>query len=840
MARTERRGPRGQSPHHAARHQAKAAVPTLSAPQQAQVEDLVAGVPELAASLRDALADGRDAMRARLEAVRQAPEPVALAFAERLGELRGTQARDAADVAAALGELDARRQVARQARRAGLRLRSTGAASALRVPPVAVGYDARAMPSSDRLGGSAPRSSSEPLGGSTSPYASPGSTPPPARPQATPTPGTGAVLADAFVTRTREQGEVSLILGWQEGEDAAYVRPHVFQLDFWNEGAKDFALLEPMSRTRLQRELLDPLRSDTKAELVPITWGEARALVLEALNVNAWRGTQPGEDFRRHRALIDARLLKEPKSDAEREALARESERMEREGDRPYIAGGMEPDETLVNWIGAWSLGDFGLAYDLLAADHPLRRQQSRQEYIALRRQWGKEAQPSALRVTLVREQARRASALWVPGAAGAGGLGERKEMEAFWSLILHEAPEGGQLDELPLATLVSNETGRHWFWTGYTLSRDREHDLWLLSRSRDEGAASQALTVDELQQRLQEAHQAVESITSQPPPQPGSEESAEALRAITGALTAALHYGDALIVRLPLDEGLYRAAITDARTLANHERAAALFERMLGRFSDGVRLRFELGVEQYLVAEQYARQGMHDAEARWLERAVATMTAVVEAEPTAEHLQGLGDLLSRQGHFNQAEARLREAVRLDPQRALPYSDLADALMSRVSGADLDDPVPLSAEERQRIARDALDALREANRLDPGIHGIFTRMGAIYDLLGQPDDALIALQEAARRDPGDAEAHYALGTLYLSRQQPQDALGPLQTAAQLAPLMVPLRLSLAGAYAALSLGAEASRELDVVDQLQPGLPQVAELRAILARDRRPR
>src|SRR5215469_7639070 len=106
MARSERRGSRGQSPQHAARHQAKSPVATLSEQQRAQVEELVAGVPALAASLRDAQPDGRDAMRSRLEAVRQVPEPVVLAFAERLGDLRGPQARDAADVAAALGELD--------------------------------------------------------------------------------------------------------------------------------------------------------------------------------------------------------------------------------------------------------------------------------------------------------------------------------------------------------------------------------------------------------------------------------------------------------------------------------------------------------------------------------------------------------------------------------------------------------------------------------------------------------------------------------------------------------------------------------------------------------------
>src|SRR5262249_24092855 len=151
------------------------------------------------------------------------------------------------------------------------------------------------------------------------------------------------------------------------------------------------------------------------------------------------------------------------------------------------------------------------------------------------------------------------------------------------------------------------------------------------------------------------EAHKAIEQITSQPAPKPGSDEAAEALRAITGTLTAALHYSDALLIRLPLDEQLYRDVINDARSIGNHERVAALLEKMQGRFADDVQIRFELGVEQYLVAEQYGQQGQTTARAAWLGRAIVTLTAVVEAEPTAEHLQGLGEILAQQGHYRQA-----------------------------------------------------------------------------------------------------------------------------------------------------------------------------------------
>jgi hypothetical protein len=65
-------------------------------------------------------------------------------------------------------------------------------------------------------------------------------------------------------------------------------------------------------------------------------------------------------------------------------------------------------------------------------------------------------------------------------------------------------------------------------------------------------------------------------------------------------------------------------------------------------------------------------------------------------------------------------------------------------------------------------------------------------------------------------------------------------VAPLETAVQLSPLTITYRLSLAAAYAALERYSEATRELDLIDRLQPGLPQVGELQAVMARQRKSR
>src|SRR5262249_33295572 len=155
-----------------------------------------------------------------------------------------------------------------------------------------------------------------------------------------------------------------------------------------------------------------------------VTWAQARRLLEAALDVNAWREREPAEAFREHRKQMDPRLLGEPADEEQRAAIAEEAERAAREGDRPFIAADLAADEAIANWLGAWSFGDYGLAYDLLHDDAPLRWAQPREEFIAVRRQWADEAQPGALRLSIVREQQRRASALWVPGSAGGVGAG--------------------------------------------------------------------------------------------------------------------------------------------------------------------------------------------------------------------------------------------------------------------------------------------------------------------------------------------------------------------------------------------------------------------------------
>lgn len=478
--------------------QGRGASSDLTQTQRTQVETLLAQTPALAQALH--AAGDHAALTARLEQATGAAAvdgAVAQAYAERLGHVRGADADAAAEVALALGELDPRHEVAREARRAGVRLRSAGAKPTLTLPAAA-----------------------------TPAETPPTLTPAPLRAPRQP------LFAEAWATQTRDSGELNLLLLWREGSDPDMLRAYLFQLDYWQAGVRDFEISDTMPRQAMQRQLIDPLRVKDLPPPVKIGWAQARGLVAQALDVNTWRATEPGGDFSRYRTQIAERLLNEPTDDDLRADLLAEQQRFAREGDRPLCDPNLEADETVANWLGAWSFGDYGLAYDLLSDDHPARQRQTREAYVALRRQWADEAHPAALRLSLIREQEQRASVLWTPSVApGRLGAGVKRELEAFWSLTETDSPLGGQLEEAPMGTLISKTSGRRWFWTGYSLQREGASNRWFIAKQRDEGAQAQGLPIEELTRRVQELRASAEKAAQEAPQDPNATQTTDLAR---------------------------------------------------------------------------------------------------------------------------------------------------------------------------------------------------------------------------------------------------------------------------------------------------------------------
>ena len=103
-----------------------------------------------------------------------------------------------------------------------------------------------------------------------------------------------------------------------------------------------------------------------------------------------------------------------------------------------------------------------------------------------------------------------------------------------------------------------------------------------------------------------------------------------------------------------------------------------------------------------------------------------------------------LGFALARTNRAAEAIAYLREAVRLDPAKAMTFVNLGAALLE------------------QRQIQEAQDALEQAVKLDPAMVDGHYNLGAAYIAGGRPLDAIRAYEAALRLRPGDPQTLAAL------------------------------------------------------------------------------
>ena len=83
-------------------------------------------------------------------------------------------------------------------------------------------------------------------------------------------------------------------------------------------------------------------------------------------------------------------------------------------------------------------------------------------------------------------------------------GLDEdAEELDAFWSLEMKNVASSKSLPELPVATIVLEATGRHWFWASYTFVE--EDDELRIYDMRDKGAEALQLSPEVIEERLHE-----------------------------------------------------------------------------------------------------------------------------------------------------------------------------------------------------------------------------------------------------------------------------------------------------------------------------------------------
>lgn len=158
-----------------------------------------------------------------------------------------------------------------------------------------------------------------------------------------------------------------------------------------------------------------------------------------------------------------------------------------------------------------------------------------------------------------------------------------------------------------------------------------------------------------------------------------------------------------------------------------------------------------------------YERQGEHVLSLEQLEAAREI------AADNVDVLLGMAAALTELKRYDQAEAALRRALRLEPARAGVHASIGTLSYKR----------GLYGQAEQELKR-ALD-------LDPALGIAYFYRGECLNQLGRVDEALEMLERAVQLHPRNARAFFTMGILYDRKHLPQQAAAMYRRAREVTP-----------------------------------------------------
>jgi tetratricopeptide (TPR) repeat protein len=383
--------------------------------------------------------------------------------------------------------------------------------------------------------------------------------------------------------------------------------------------------------------------------------------------------------------------------------------------------------------------------------------------------------------------------------------------------LELTDTPLSGTLPEMPMGTAVYKETGRRWFWTSYTLVH--QEDAWRIQRIKDEGANAQSLPIAELQQRLQTIDDRIREIMeAHQPTEPGVEQYYEE---IIWRTIQALHYDDALLVKLPLDRTIYDDAYSRARGLQLSERAIVYLEGIIQHFPkdhDIGNILQHLGVSQAGLSGQYKQDNMDELSEHFFELALESLRKSIAVNNAALAHIILAELFMTNNREEEAVAELQLAQSLTNDRdeeAQIEADLASIAM-------------VHQNYDEAIAR-----FKRVAEINPNYNGVWLNIGLAYRRQEKYDEAETYYQRAVEAQPNDFAAYAELGTLYIVKKQLDKALEIVEQGLRYHPNSAHLHALLAAIYSENGDRRRAQSELAEAERINPDLEVVQAMREML-------
>jgi tetratricopeptide (TPR) repeat protein len=600
-----------------------------------------------------------------------------------------------------------------------------------------------------------------------------------------------------FATQSRESGEIQLLLSWEQGYEYSETRMLGFLLDFWHDGVKDF-FITTGSRRHVEDELRDLRSQLSENALVPCTLAEGKRLLEEALQINDWRDVQPAEDYRKQLPLLNKLIFQASEIGAD--------------SGQDFIASVMEEQEVVVNFIGAWSFGDYGLAYDLLTTNNAARDNLTREEWMQLHQSWYDEAHPTRMQLNFVHAVEQSQSAIWLPTTSSSKHNDAKKELEVGWALELVSTPLSGTLKEMPMGTAINKETGRHWFWSNFTLVK--EQGGWRIQQLKDEGLALQAFTEQELQKRIDDYIKAIENGANQHEMNP-----TEFAEELSWRLTQMLHFDDVLIAKQPLDAKATEEAYNHAILTGNPERTVVYLERLAQRFpqhrADALR---KLGSTLVDWAFRYDDPQDKDRRQQLIERAETTLREAGTIDDSAISHSLLGEFLISVDRNDEAREEFHKSQTLLPQNA--DHSLVATIEAGLGNIAM----------RQEHVDEAIVHFKSAVDSDPTYPSLYFSLGFAHRLLGRMAEAEAYYQQALQIDTEDIRLYSELTAIYMQRSEVAKAQTFLEEALTRLPQAAYLHALLASVLAEKGDKRQALDHLKEAERLDSDSPFIEAVR----------
>ncbi len=480
-----------------------------------------------------------------------------------------------------------------------------------------------------------------------------------------------------------------------------------------------------------------------------------------------------------------------------------------------------EPEDVVNEFIEAWTDGEYEFAYELLSSESELREGLSQEEWIERRRTWAEQARPGELVIAFVREREEGKAALKLPTASVGGHVAQMREVEISWSLELKDTSAGETLKELPMATALYHETGRHWFWTRYTCVE--EEDEWRLQSMTDQGTQIQKLPVEELQSRIEKLDTELKELVRK---EQLDEIDFNQLEDIDTFLekprwiaAEVLHYDDAFIALQPQDQPIYELASIHAMAVEDLERAAVYRELQVERFPEerAESLR-QLGMIQLAMSESYYEDEMEEEGDHYHALAMSTLRDSLALEDNVLTRIMLANMLFDDDTLDEAEDQLRQADALateGSQKALIEFALGDI-----------------AKEREQFDQ-ALQHFHQAVEFDPTYAEAWLNLGMCQQRSGQIADAEASFKRSIELDPNDFHAYSLLSTMYLESEQRSKAREILEQGLRVNQDSAELRVYLAIVLVAMGDDRRAEKLLDEAEEIDPDLEFIQTARQAL-------